>query len=63
MKNQKPIYWDRLFLVVFGNLMIAMAIIVGIEDRSIPSALFGLNIGAICHWLFWTDRRFIIKFE
>ena len=63
MKTQKPIYWDRLFLIVFGNMMIAMAIIVGIEDRSIPGALFGLNIGAICHWGFWTGRRFTIKFE
>ena len=63
MKNKKPIYWDRLFLVVFGNMMFAMAIIVGIESRSIENALFGLSIGTICHWLFWTGRRFIIKFE
>jgi len=63
MQKETPIYWDRLMLVVFGNIMLAMSLIVLIEDKSIMGAMFCLSIGVIWHWLFWTGRRIKIEIE
>ena len=62
-KNKEPILWDRLLLVICGNIFIAMAIITLIQDKSVEGSLFGLSIGIIAHIHYWQGGRFIIKFD
>jgi len=45
---------DRLGLVIFGNIMIAMAIIAWFDWHSLESAMFGLSVGVVVHIHYWS---------
>lgn len=59
-KNQEPIYWDRLFLIVFANIMIAMGIIAVFDLHSIEGACFGFSVGIVAHVHYWRGGRFLM---
>ena len=51
--------WDRLFLIIVGNIFIAMAIITLIEDKSVFGFLFGLSVGIVVHIHYWHGGRLL----
>lgn len=60
VNKDAPIYWDRLVLVIFGNIMLAMAFIEAMSQEW-EGAIFGFAWGIILHFHYWHGGRFLIK--
>ncbi len=55
--------WDRLFLIISANLVIAMSIIILVEDKSIDVGVMFAILGIIIHTHYWKGGRLIIKIK